>query len=227
MCMLLVMAIFIQIKTIDAATIKVGTTLKDNNDLRDELILNQGIYENLKKELENKQKQLEQIRLLASTKTEKDSKNEIEIKNNQKLMGLTEVSGPGFIITLEEDKEVKTDEVLNISGYLVHEQDLLYIVNELFNSGADAVAINDQRIVINTPIQCDGNIIRINGKMIAAPIIITAIGYPERFEGALNRPGGYLKAMAEDGIKVTTARSENITIPKYDGVYSIDNLNRR
>ena len=141
--------------------------------------------------------------------------------------GLTEISGPGFIITLDEDQEVKTSDVLNISGYLVHEEDLLFIVNELFNSGADAVSINDQRIVSTSSILCDGNIIRVNGKMVGVPITIKAIGYPERLDGALNRPGGYLSSMAGDGIKITTSRSENITIPKYEGVYSSDFLSRR
>lgn len=217
--MLLVMAIFIQIKTIKAATLNVGTTIRDNNDLKNELFQNQSKYEALVKELENKGKELEKARLLASTKNKNDTQNESEIKNNQKLLGLTEVTGPGFVITLEENNEVNANEVLNISGYLVHEEDLLYIVNELFNSGADAVSINEQRIISMSSIQCDGNIIRINGKMVGVPLTIKAIGYPERLDGALNRPGGYLQIMADDGIKVTTNRSKNIVIPKYDGVY--------
>ena len=222
--MLLVMAICIQIKTIKAATINVGTTLRDNNGLKDELLQIQGRYDGLKRQLESKEQELEKSRLSASTKSDEDTKNELEIKNNQKLLGQTEVTGPGFVITLEENNEVNANEVLNISGYLVHEEDLLYIINELFNSGADAIAINDQRIVSMSSIQCDGNVIRINGKMIGAPITIQAIGYPERLDGALNRPGGYLQIMADDGIKVTTSRSENLVIPKYDGVYSSEYL---
>lgn len=222
--MLLTMAIFVQVKTINAATINVGTTLRDSSGLKDQLLQVQGRYDGLKKELEAKEQELERSRLSASTKNDEDTKNELEIKNNQKLLGQTEVTGPGFVITLEENNEVNANEVLNISGYLVHEEDLLYIINELFNSGADAIAINDQRIVSMSSIQCDGNIIRINGKMVGAPITIQAIGYPERLEGALNRPGGYLQIMADDGIKVTTSRSENLVIPKYDGVYSSEYL---
>ena len=227
MLTVLVAAIFIQIRTIDKATHNVGTTIRDNNDLKNELLLCQGRFENLKKELEYREKELEKGRLLASKKSDEDSANEVEIKNNQKLLGLTEISGPGFIISLSENTEVNPNEVLNISGYLVHEEDLLYIVNELFNSGADAVCINEQRIVNTSSILCDGNIIRINGKMVGTPIVIKAIGYPERFEGALNRPGGYLQIMADDGIKISTSRSENITIPKYEGVFSSDYITRR
>lgn len=224
--MVLVMSICIQINTIEKATKSVGSTLKDNSDLKDELLKNQGRYEALYKELEAKEEKLEKVRLNASTKNEGDAQNEAEIKNNQMLMGLTEISGQGFVIELDENREVSSKEVLNISGYLVHEEDLLYIVNELFNSGADAISINEQRVVSTTSILCDGNIIRINGKMVGVPITIKAIGYPERMEYALTRPGGYLQAMADDGVKVVHWKSENITIPKYEGVYTYEYLTR-
>lgn len=224
--MILTMAICIQINTIDSATETVGTTLRDNSGLRDELLSVQGKYESLYKELEDKEKKLEEARQTAANKNEGDSQNEVSIKNNQKLLGLTDVTGQGIIIYLDENREVDSSQVANISGYLVHEEDLLYIVNELFNSGADAVSINDQRIVSTTSILCDGNIIRINGKMIGVPLTIKAIGYPERMDYALTRPGGYLDVMANDGIKVSVEKSQNINISKFDGVYSNDYLSR-
>lgn len=224
--MVLVMAICIQINTIKSATKTVGTTLKDNSGLRDELLSCQGKYEELYKKLENKEKQLEQVRLNAATKNQNDTQNEIEIKNNQILLGLTEVSGQGFIIQLDENREINSEEVLNISDYLVHEEDLLYIINELFNSGADAISINDQRIVSTTSVLCDGNIIRINGKMVGVPITIKAIGFSKRMEFALTRPGGYLQMMADDGVKVTVQTSDEVTIPKYEGIYNYEYLTR-
>ena len=224
--MLLVMAICIQINTIKSATKTVGTTLKDNSGLKDELLNSQGKYEALYRELESKEQKLEQVRLNAAAKNQNDTQNEVEIINNQRLLGLTEVSGQGFIIQLDENREINSNEVLNISEYLVHEEDLLYIINELFNSGADAISINDQRIVSTTSVLCDGNIIRINGKMVGVPITIKAIGYSKRMEYALTRPGGYLQKMADDGVKVTVQSSEEITIPKYDGVYNYEYLTR-
>ena len=224
--MLLVMGIFIQINTIKSATQTVGTTLKDNSDLKDELLSWQGKYESTYKELEKKEEELEKVRQLAATKSLADTQNDAEIKSNQKLLGLTEVSGPGMIIRLDENREISSNEVLNISGYLVHEADLLYIVNELFNCGADAVSINDQRVVSTTAIACDGNIVRINGKMVGVPITIKAVGYPERMYFALTRPGGYLQTMANDGVEVYAEKNENITIQKYDGIYSNEYLMR-
>ena len=224
--MILTIAICVQISTINAATEKVGTTLKDNSGLRDELLSIQGEYDSLYKELEHREKLLEETRQAASNTNETDSKNEEEIKNNKKLLGLTDVNGKGLIITLDENREINSEDVLNISEYLVHEQDLLYIVNELFNAGADAISINNQRIVNTTSILCDGNIIRINGEMVGVPIVIKSIGYPERLDYALTRPGGYLDLMANDGVVVTVERNENINIPKYNGVYSYEYLSR-
>ena len=58
------------------------------------------------------------------------------------------------------------------------------------------------------------------------PITIKAIGYSKRMEYALTRPGGYLQKMADDGVKVTVQSSEEITIPKYEGVYNYEYLTR-
>lgn len=224
--MLLTVAICVQINTIESATETVGTTLDDNNDLRDELISLQGTYESLYSQLEDKQNQLEETRAQAANKSDGDTQNEEAIKDNQKLLGLTDISGQGIIIHLDENREVDSSEVLNISEYLVHEEDLLYIINELFNSGADAISINDQRIVSTTSIVCDGNIIRINGEMVGVPITIKAVGFPERMEYALTRPGGYLQLMADGGVEVYVERSDNIDIPKFEGVYSNEYLAR-
>ena len=224
--MLLTMAICIQINTINAATENVGTTLRDNSGLRDEYFSVQGRYKSLQNELEAKTKKLEGTRQAAANKSDNDSKNEEEITNNQKMLGLTPVSGQGIIIRLDENRDVNSNEVVNISGYLVHEEDLLYIINELFNAGADAISINDQRVVANTPIVCDGNIIRINGQMVGVPLTIKAIGYPERMDYALTIPGGYLEIMSNDGIKVSVEKNGNIEIPKFDGVYSYNYLSR-
>jgi len=224
--MCLTIAISVQINTINDATRTVGTTLRDNNGLRDELLSVQGEYESLYKELEEKEKNLEKTRQAAANNSESDLQNEEEIKNNQKLLGLTDISGQGLIINLDENRELDSSEVININSYLVHEEDLLYIINELFNAGADAVSINDQRVVSTTSVLCDGNIIRVNGEMIGVPITIKAIGYPERLDGAVSRPGGYLDVMANDGVIVTVERSENINISKYNGVYAYEYLTR-
>lgn len=225
-CMILTIAIIVQIRTIETATITVGTGISDTSGLKDEFLKSQDEYNMTYKKLEEAEKKLEEVRNQATQNNENDTNIETEIKENRKLLGLTEVTGPGFIIQLDDNREINSSEVLNISDYLVHEGDLTYIVNELFNAGADAVAINDQRITSKTSILCDGNIIRINGQIVSVPITIQAIGYPERMDYALSRPGGYLEILANAGVQVYVQKAEKITLPKYEGVYSSEYLTR-
>lgn len=225
-CLILVLAICIQIRTIEEASNVVGSSLNDNSEMKDKVLEAQEDYKQIYSQLEKSNKKLEKIRQLATSNSQEDELLKLELEDNDKVQGLTDVKGKGVIINLDDNREVDETEVLNISSYLVHEEDLLQIINELFNAGADAISINDQRIVSTTSIICDGNIIRINGKMVGAPITIKAVGYPERLDGALNRPGGYLQIMANDGVKVYVEKTENVTIPKYEGVYLYEYIKR-
>lgn len=224
--MILTIAIIVQMRTIEKATKTVGTGISDNSGLKDEFLKSQDEYNLAYKQLEEAEKRLEEVRNQATQNNKIDSDAEVEIKEDRKLLGLTEVTGQGFIIKLDDNRQINSSEVLNVSDYLVHEGDLLYIVNELFNAGADAIAINDQRVTSKTSIICDGNIIRINGEIVSVPITIQAIGYPERMEYALKRPGGYLEVLANAGVQVYVQKSEKITLPKYEGVYSSEFLTR-
>ena len=221
-CFILVVSIFIQIKTVEEATEEVGTQLSDNAELKDELLKVKAEYEASYKELEKAKSKLEEARTTAVSNNDSDVKLEEELKKNQKILGLTEVKGAGIIITLDDTREVDASEVWNINDYLVHEEDLIQIINELFNSGAEAISINGQRVVSTTSILCDGSIIRINGEKVGVPIEIKAIGYPERLYYALVRPGGWLVYMARDGVKVSYEKAENIVIPKYEGVFKYE-----
>ena len=103
----------------------------------------------------------------------------------------------------------------------MHDTDLISIVNELKNAGAEAISINDQRIVSNTVIECIGTVIKINGQRVGAPFTIRAIGMPELLKNTY-RNGGYLKVLEGDRIQVDFKTSDNITIPKYTGTYKFE-----
>lgn len=231
-CFILTFAIMIQIKTIDKGTGNIGSRIDDNSGLRDEVLVWQENNRKIYKQLEKSEQELEQIRKDAISKDEGAIKIEQELNDNKKLLGLTEVKGDGVVITLDDNRDVKAEEVININTFLVHAEDLLVITNELFNAGADAVSINEQRIVSTTSIYCDGNIVRVNGKMVGVPITIKAIGHPERLYYALIRPEGnleykgYIRTMVEDGTKATVEKKEDIVIPKFDGIYSYEYIKK-
>lgn len=219
-CLILVLAICIQIRTIEEASSVVGSSLNDNGEMKDKVLEAQEDYKEIYAKLEKAEEKLEEIRQIATSNNQEDELLKLELEDNNKVQGLTEVKGEGIIINLDDNREVDETEVLNISSYLVHEEDLLQIINELFNAGADAISINNQRIVSTTAILCDGNIIRVNGEIISVPITIKAIGYPESLYYALMRPQGYLDIMQKDGVVVKTEKSDDITISKYEGVYN-------
>lgn len=226
-CLVLTIGICVQVKSVDSITEKKGISISDNSGLIDEVFRQRQIYKDTYKKLEETELKLEQIRLQVTEHSGADSSIEAQIKNNNKLLGLSEVNGPGIIIKLDVNREVDVEEALvNPSLLIVHEGDLLQIINELFNAGADAISINGKRIVNTTAILCDGNIIRINDEMVGVPIEIKAIGYPERLYYALNRTQGYLDIMKRDGVIVSTEKKEEITIPKYEGVYQYEYIKR-
>ena len=94
---------------------------------------------------------------------------------------------------------------------------VLSVINELKNAGAEAISINNQRLVPTSSIVCGGNIIEINGEKVGAPFEIKAIGLPEQL-AALSRPGGYLEILKGATVGVELKKSNSITIPKYTGV---------
>lgn len=137
------------------------------------------------------------------------------------LIGLTDVSGEGVTVTMKDNNSVTADAISvtdDISLYLVHDSDIRAIVNELENAGAEAISINDQRVVITTSITCEGNVISVNGQKISSPFTIKAIGNSLSLYSALIRPGGYVETLNSTGIPTTVKKSENIKIGKYSGV---------
>ena len=217
MCMFLTIGICIQIKTVNDSSTGVGKT-QTENELRDSVLKWKERYETIYEEENEKEDELAKLRekvLSQNTDSEniKGQLNDINI-----LLGYREVSGQGLIITLK-DANASTVKG-NATDFIVHDGDLLEVVNALKNAGAEAISINDQRIVNPTAITCAGNIIKVNGEKLGSPFVIKAIGLTEKLNGALTMPGGYLELLENDGVQVKTEETTNIVIPKYNGIYN-------
>ena len=223
-CCILTLAISIQLKTIDNArenaNIKVSLTLT-SNELRDQILKWKEKYDNEIKELEKSEKKLEEARLQSTQNDENAIQKEEEIKKDNIILGLTDVTGKGIIITLKDNNSVTRSSISpldNIELYLVHASDIVAVLNDLKNAGAEAISINGQRIVETTSVYCAGNVLKVNEVKISSPIEIKAIGEADLLYGSMNIPGGYLELMKDTGINVTIKKSDNIKIEKYDGV---------
>ncbi len=220
MCLILTLAIVVQYKTIKNANKLVGSN-GANSELKSEVLEWKEKYDESYKKLEEAEKVLAKERENASKKGLTSSEAEKELKIANAIIGNIDVSGKGIIITVEDNKNVTSEsiEVLDsISNYLIHDTDLLTLVNELKNAGAEAISINDERIVNSTSITCDGNVVLINGNKVGSPFEIKAIGSQEALLGAIKRPGGFLEELERYGLVSSTKKQNNITINKYTGI---------
>ena len=216
MCFILTIAITVQINTVNNNGTTYSENLKESN-LKSQVLKMKEKYENQYTELERAEQELEKVREQATSNNTELEELELKIKQANILLGNTNVSGSGIMITLTDGKgDIQT---LDSESLLIHAENVLEVVNELKNSGAEAISINDERIVNPTAISCDGNVIVVNGKKITSPIKITAIGN-QALLATLDRAGGTLEVFANYGKQVELNRVLNIQIPKYTGVYN-------
>lgn len=214
--MLLTYGISMQIKTVNNNGTTVNLTAEQSR-LKSEILKINERYNNLTEEIEILEKELEKERENSTKNNSTLANLEESVKQKNTLLGLTEVTGTGVKIVLNDGTVTPTNNFLvNASDLLVHDGDLIQVVNELLNSDAEAISINGQRIVGTTAIECDGNIIKINGFKIGAPFEILAIGYPEYLAG-IGRVGGYLERLESRGIIVSLTKQNEVKVPKYTG----------
>lgn len=103
-----------------------------------------------------------------------------EAKMNAGLIGVT---GPGIRITLDDSKsDAKGVDEKNY----IHEEYIRAIFNALWNGGAEAIAVNGQRVTTNTEVFCAGSYIQINGTSQMPPYVIEAIGETNNLSSALD-----------------------------------------
>lgn len=215
MCFALTLGMFIQAKTVKGRNIVVSQNYEEN-ELRAEVLKYKEKYDNKYKDLEKAEQELEKQREISTENNEELTKKQEEIKIANKIIGLDEVTGPGVTITLNDSK-LDINSVFDPNSLVIHDGDILAVINELKNAGAEAISINGQRIVPTTGIICGGNIIDINKEKVGTPFVINAIGLPEQLAG-LNRPGGYVRNLKEKHLDVDLKQVNKITIPKYTGV---------
>lgn len=222
-CAVLTFAMCIQLKTIELANKTVASSFSENR-LRDEVLKWKERYEEIYSRVQEEETKLEKMRKKATENDDAAAAIREELKLANRLLGFTELKGKGVEITVDDNKLQSVDGMTtgNILDYIVHDDDLIQMVNDIKNAGVDAIAINDQRIVSTTGIACDGNVVRINGEKVSAPYVIKAIGSPEGIMGALTTPGACLDTLDKLGLIKSINKSNSVTVPKYEGVIDLE-----
>ena len=170
-------------------------------------------YQSLEETLAEKEKIIQEYRN-AETAEEATEILKQDLKIALRNAGLTDVRGPGITITMN-DSLADFGAGVDLNSYLIHDEDLLNVVNELKSSGAEAIAINDQRIVAMSEIRCAGTTILVNGVKLATPYVIKAIGDSNMLESGISMRGGYVDILKSWGIRFDITKASDIFIPKY------------
>lgn len=133
-----------------------------------------------------------------------------ELYTVELFSGASDVSGQGIKVTVNDSHNYSNSD--DIMDYITHNSDLMQLVDELKNAGAEAISINGKRIINTTSITCEGPAIAVNGEYIVPPFEILAIGDPSAMQYVLSLPeshyqemklrGLYLKIEKEDTVKI-------------------------
>ena len=214
-CFILGLMLAMQVKTVKVNKEKSTTRTSEVQAQYAELKKN---YDAKILELEEKDRILEEYRK-AETDEETVELLKLELTKAQQDAGLTNVRGAGLTV-LMEDSLADFGSGIDLNNYLVHDEDILKVVNELKSAGAEAIAVNNQRIISMSEIRCAGTTIFINGERIGAPFTIKAIGDPALLESAMTMRGGNVDILKEWGIRFTITREADIVVPKYSKAVS-------
>lgn len=153
-----------------------------------------------------------------STQSASQQRSELrdQIQRLQMAAGLTEIRGPGVRVMLDDsDRPYSPGE--NPNAYILHDEDLLKVVNELLAGGAEAISVNGQRLVARSEIRCVGPTVMINGVRTAPPVEILAVGDPQTLESSLTLRNGVVDYLRLWGIQISIEKKAEIEVPAYQG----------
>ncbi|MGQ9513201.1 DUF881 domain-containing protein [Thermodesulfitimonas sp.] len=141
-----------------------------------------------------------------------------KLRDYQLEAGMVAASGPGIEVVLN-DSNTALQPGQNPNLYVLHDEDILRVLNELKAAGAEVLAINGERLLATSEVRCTGPTILVNkSKRLAAPFRITAIGDPDTMISALKMRGGVVDTLQELwGIQVSIRKLAEVSIPAYSG----------
>ncbi len=137
-----------------------------------------------------------------------------ELTKSKSQAGLLPMEGPGVVVTVDNLYIDSWDGGQMVQN--VHYDDLLKLVNELNAAGAEAIAINNERVISTTEIRNAGDYIVINTNRHSVPFEIKAIGNPENLEAALKLLGGVVDNLSQI-LDIRVRTEPKISIPRYEG----------
>ena len=221
-CLALSIIMFMQFKLVNETDITSIENMREE-ELRAELGNWKEMYEEANAQYEQKSQTLQEYKEKAESDTETSALVNQELERVNLLLGKTDVEGEGITITMQDTTTDSEGNILSITN-----DDLNKIVNELKLAGAEAISINDERIINMSDIFMtnDNTLMLVNGQRIIAPYVIKAIGDQTYLFSALSlKNSGFIDTHTSNGETVELVQQNNITIPAYSSSRELMSLN--
>ena len=179
---------------------------KEQADLKNQISLLQNqildIGQKLKKTQSSSRQQVDQLAVL------KDK------------TGLTELRGKGVVITLDDSAQFPAS-----SNSIAHAADMRDLVNFLWTQGVSGIAINNERIVASTSIDCIVNTVMINNTKMTTPFVMSVVSDNKDLKGYIEKNDNLTsiwQRVKNEGLKFAIIESDNIILPVYKGSLVVD-----
>lgn len=136
--------------------------------------------------------------------------------------GTVPVAGPAVAVSLI-DSPLRGDQIpqgLTVDDLVVHQQDVQGVVNALWRGGAEAMMIQDQRVITTSAVRCVGNTLILQGRVYSPPFVITAIGDTERLQESLENDRSvqiYQEYVEVAGLGYAVEVLDEVEAPAYSG----------
>lgn len=212
-CFVFTMIMFMQFRTVEETDIASIENMRED-ELRTEIANWKTKYEEANKSLEETISKINEYESKMENNQEATEVLRNELKEANDLLGKNDVEGPGIVVTLTDTEDVP-----------IRAFDITKLINELRLAGAEAISINDVRILAMSELTDVNNMyIVINGiRLIGPNYVVKAIGNPSYLESGLtNKQYGYMENYAKaENITVKVERENKLNILKYDGEMSL------
>lgn len=212
-CFVLAFVMSMQFKIVYQTDITEIENMRES-ELRTELANWKEKYEETEAKYEETIAKIEEYQQTKESNEETEKLVDAELEQVNMTLGKTDVEGEGIEVIL---RETKSEEISQINA-----SDLLVIVNALKLAGAEAISINEERIInMSDIVTINNTFIKVNGQRILAPYVIKAIGNQTYLESALVGSGGYVDELKKLGHDVSIEKVNKVKINKYSGEIKI------
>ena len=208
-CFALALVMTMQFKIVSETDITSIENMREA-ELRTELANWKSKYEETNQKCEETNAKIEEYKQTKQSNEDTEKLIDSELEQLNISLGKTDVEGQGIEIILKDSDD---EEIPKITA-----DDLILIVNSLKLAGAEAISINDERIINMTDIvDINGTFIKVNGQRILPAYVIKAIGDPAYLESGLIGNGGHIDDMKKLGQDVSIEKNNKVNILKYNG----------